>query len=349
MLDYSLAEPDRRPWPAWAMSTISHVTLFVALALLIQTRTSTKSEDETPRSVGIALATVSHDVPYFSAETSATASATDAAVMTQAKSSPQGENDSPLPDASALAANQSALSSPDLPGEADIGHAGSQGLLQDLVGSGGGRPSILPGLDDAAILANDPILNRPVVNLGPTADMRVFGAKSTGRSFIFLIDRSKSMGGEGLGAIEAAEHELKRGLAALSPSQTFQIIAYNQSLSANSEKLAPADDAHQQAAVKYLAGIVAHGQTEHYMALAAALRAGPEVIYLLSDAGEPPLNDPQIRELTLRAKGKTTIHCIQFGWGELPADPPPFMRKLAGLNGGGFVYVDMSQTTPSRN
>jgi hypothetical protein len=344
MLDYSLAEPARRAWPAWAMSTILHVTLLVALALLIQAKPQADDQPEAPRSVGIVLAQLSQDVPYFSEDTAQSRSTTEAA-SASASNSPHGENDSPLPDA----AEAAALSSADLPGEAEIGAANAQGLIQDLVGSGGGRPSILPGLGDAEILANDPLLNRPVVQLGPTADMRVFGAKSTGRSFIFLIDRSKSMGGDGLGAIEAAEHELQRGLASLSPSQTFQIIAYNQSLAASSDKLVPADGAQQQAAAKFLAGIVAHGQTEHYMALAAALRAGPEVIYILSDAGEPPLNEPQIRELTLRAKGRTTIHCIQFGWGELPAEPPAFLRQLARLNGGGFVYVDMSLTTPRRN
>lgn len=349
MLDYSLAEPNRRSWPAWAMSTVMHVTLFVVLALVVQARPRAKVEAETPRAVGIALAKVSQDVPYFTEESTAEAAASLEEASGQATPAPSGASDSPLPDVAAMANSTRELSSPDLPGELDAATASAEGLLQELVGSGGGRPSILPGLGDDEILANDPIRNRPAVNLGPTAKLKVFGAPSVGRSFIFLIDRSKSMGGEGLGAIEAAEHELQRGLAALSPSQKFQIIAYNQALAASSVKLAPADEAHQAEAAKFLAGIAAYGQTEHYMALAAALRAGPEVIYLLSDAGEPPLKEGQIREITVRAKGKTVIHCIQFGWGELPADPPPFMQQLARLNGGGFVYVDMSQTTRPRN
>ena len=60
------------------------------------------------------------------------------------------------------------------------------------------------------ILANDPLRNRSAGPSGPTAKMTLFGRAGVGRSFVFLIDRSKSMGSQGLGAIAAAQRELVR-------------------------------------------------------------------------------------------------------------------------------------------
>ena len=63
--------------------------------------------------------------------------------------------------------------------------------------------------------------------IGEPAPLTVFGARSIGRSFVFVIDRSKSMGSSGLGALLAAQKELRAGLSTLSPSQRFEIIYYD--------------------------------------------------------------------------------------------------------------------------
>ena len=86
---------------------------------------------------------------------------------------------------------------------------------------------------------------------------------------------------------------------------------------AHAEVLVPATAENKTLAQKYMAGIVAHGQTEHQMALLAALRNKPEVIYVFTDGGEPGLNQPQLRLITQRADRKTVIHCVQFGFGPL--------------------------------
>ena len=55
-----------------------------------------------------------------------------------------------------------------------------------------------------------------------------FGSRAAvGNSFVFVIDRSKSMGGEGLGALDAAGEELTTALARLEPAHRFQVIAYH--------------------------------------------------------------------------------------------------------------------------
>jgi hypothetical protein len=328
----------QRPMPAWLLSTGLHAVVLILLVLVFRAPTKT-TDPEPPRAAGIVLAEHSQDVAYFSPEET---QADESQSESQAAAGSSGAN-SALPSSAAASVENRANASPELPGEQEIAAANS-GLLQDIVASGSGRGSILPGLGDAEILANDPLLNAPPQpELGPTATMKIFGTSAVGRSFVLLIDRSKSMGGDGLGAIEAAEKELSRALGALSPAQTFQIVAYNQRLSANDDTLIPATNENKTLAAKFMAGIVAHGQTEHRMAILAALRNKPEVIYVFTDAGEPPLTQPDIQMLTLRADRKTVIHCVQFGFGPLQ-DDDPYLQKLARLNGGSYAYVDVSRS-----
>ncbi|MCA9269490.1 MAG: VWA domain-containing protein, partial [Planctomycetales bacterium] len=230
-------------------------------------------------------------------------------------------------------------SSPALP--SDLPGAAAGAGLPGLVASGGGRSPILPGLGDAEILAGDPLLNRQPTNLGPTATIKVFGAAATGRSFVFLIDRSKSMGGDGLGAIEAAERELLAVMDGLSPAQQFQIIAYNQTLSATSSECVAATDSAKEQARKFLRGIVAFGQTEHKKGLFAALRAKPDVVYIFTDGGEPGLHDGDLNAVMLGTQGKTAICAIQFGFGPRQ-EADHFLQRLAARSGGQYVYLDMS-------
>lgn len=91
----------------------------------------------------------------------------------------------------------------------------------------------------------------------------------------------------------------------------------------------------------FLSGLVAMGATEHERALLSALYLEPDVIYLLTDGGDPPLTDRQIRRIAQLARNRTTIHCVEFGWGPLQ-DGNSFLRRLAGATGGSYVYVDMN-------
>ena len=319
------------------MSLAMHLCLLIGAALFAG-RAAVEEIEEPPRAAGIVLAQHSQDVAYFTPEDKADKQTSESA----AAAGSQGA-DSALPSAASLEQSAQTNASPELPGEQEMA-AANAGLLQDLVASGSGRGSILPGLGDEDILASDPLLNAPpAAELGPTATMRIFGTTSVGRSFVLLIDRSKSMGGEGLGAIDAAQAELSRAMVTLTPAQTFQIVAYNQRLSAHAELLMPATNENKTLADKFMSGIVAHGQTEHRMALLAALRNKPEVIYVFTDAGEPPLSQPDLQMITLRAGGKTVIHGVQFGFGPLQEEDP-FLKKLARLNGGSFAYVDVSQS-----
>ncbi len=245
------------------------------------------------------------------------------------------------------AATDSMLADVDLPEPAGgLARAGLDGdaLLRLSAPTRSGRPRILPGLGDDEIIEGDPLRNRPAGPSGPTARMTLFGHAGEGRSFVFLIDRSKSMGRHGLGAIAAAERELLRELENLKPDHKFQIIAYNQGLRAISRKeMLDASEENKQLAHRFMRETVAAGSTEHEPALTAALRLKPDVVFLLTDGGEPLLSAPEIDLLTRENGRRTVIHCLQFGSGPLQEEDN-FLAQLAQRNGGGYGYIDMMGT-----
>jgi hypothetical protein len=186
--------------------------------------------------------------------------------------------------------------------------------------------------------------NRPQ---GDATTVSLFGGQGAqGRSFIFLIDRSKSMGSEGLGALQAAEEELLRALQSLQPTHKFQIIAYHhQCAYLNRRELLPATEENKKMVAGFLGNLAAFGATEHELALQSALYHEPDVIYLLTDGGDPYLTEGQIRKITKLAGSQTAIHCIQFGFGVLQSDNN-FLSRLAAMNRGSFTYINMSGRKP---
>jgi hypothetical protein len=232
---------------------------------------------------------------------------------------------------------------PDLPG----GLVAGKGLIPAVAPNAvGGRPkSPFPTIDEDAVLAADALIPREQIPTGPTAKLSLFGsANAEGRSFVFVIDHSQSMGGEGLGAIAAAAKELAEQVTVLSPEQRFQVVAYAESASYfTGRELVSASGDHQAALVRFVSGLTAGGKTEHERGLRAALALKPEVIFLLTDGGDPHLKPTQISTIAELAGTRTTIHCLHFG--RTKADGAPsdhFLRRLAAATGGNYTFVAMS-------
>jgi hypothetical protein len=325
--------------PAGLMSMLLHLLLVLAAASIVRPQIL-RPQEEPDRQVSIVLASRSGRAAteYFAAsDQSATSNPPANSEQQDAASQSARDGGDPLP---AAAVAESMLADADLPTHT----AGVPGVDGDALQlpplTDSGRPRILPGLGDDEILQDDPLRNRPPGPSGPTAKMTLFGHVAEGRSFVFVIDRSRSMGGQGLGVIAAAERELVRELANLEPIHRFQIIAYNQSFTMlNRKGMLEASGTNKQLAARFLSGIVAAGGTEHEPPLAVALRFRPEVILLLTDGEDPPLSSPEIDLLTRESAGHTAIHCLHFGSGPLQQEDN-FLRRLARLNGGNYSYVD---------
>jgi hypothetical protein len=68
----------------------------------------------------------------------------------------------------------------------------------------------------------------------------------------------------------------------------------------------------------------------------------PEVIYLLTDGGDPHLKPAQIAAIAEQARPRTTIHCLHFGKTKSDTGASDhFLRRLAAVTGGSYTFVPM--------
>lgn len=180
---------------------------------------------------------------------------------------------------------------------------------------------------------------------GGKARTSLFGVGGEGYKFVYVFDRSASMGGSGRNSLRAVKAELLQSLKPLDTVHQFQIIFYNErpvlfNPTGTPGRLAFATEANKQRAIRFIDSIVADGGTSHEDALKLAIRLQPDVIFFLTDADDPKLSPAQLAKIRDMAAG-IIINAIEFGSGPKPAGAS-FLADLARQNGGGYAYVDVS-------
>lgn len=333
--------PKQRHFPAWALSLGLHLVLLLLVGGGFRSA-DPHDHDSGRRQVGIVLTGPRPNQASRERAVSNRDAAADAISASRAEPSDSSERQTTiLPGRGDLA--ELTLPEPMLPDDSRVAGSG-QGLVVDRLMSGvGPSRAILPGLDDAAILEHEAARRAAIEARGPPAKLSIFGsAAATGYRFVFAIDRSGSMGDSGLNVLNAAREELAEKLEPLLPTHQFQIVAYNhQCVYLEVPRWLPATDENKAAVGPFLERLAAFGGSGHDMALRAALALEPDVVFLLSDGGDPYLTDIELTNLRRLAAGRSSIHCIQFG--RRPArEPEPFMQRLATQNSGSYVYVDLS-------
>jgi hypothetical protein len=174
----------------------------------------------------------------------------------------------------------------------------------------------------------------------------LFGLVGEGYKFVYVFDRSGSMGGQGRESLKAVKAELAKSLEHLDSVHQFQIVFYNErpvvfNPTGTPGRLAFATDENKRRAIRFIDSISAEGGTEHEDALRLAIRLRPDVVFFLTDADDPKLTPKQLAKIRSLAAG-TIINCIEFGPGAKP-DGRSFLEDLAKENGGGYVYIDISK------
>jgi hypothetical protein len=174
----------------------------------------------------------------------------------------------------------------------------------------------------------------------------LFGLVGEGYKFVYVFDRSGSMGGEGRKSLRAVKAELIQSLKNLDTVHQFQIVFYNErpvlfNPSGTPGRLAFATEENKERVTNFLDSITAAGGTDHEAALKLAIRLQPDVIFFLTDADDPKLTAAQLAKIRHQAAG-VIINAIEFGPGPKPRQPS-FLANLAKQNGGGYVYVDISK------
>ncbi|MBT4694465.1 MAG: VWA domain-containing protein [Planctomycetaceae bacterium] len=327
---------------AWIYSVILHVVLFVATALLwTQSSPTGIVASETARDVGIVIAQTPNTsaTEYFQES--------DLPKTTDDQQNNQEANNVGSSAAAANAIPELELPDINLPGMAKLKAPVASGDIENAL-----SPSQLAGgvlgnqPSDATIAAAQARLPQFSGPSGPSLQVSLFGsAPAVGHEFVFVIDRSKSMGGQGLNAMAAAQQQLITTLQGFDKQHHhFNIIAYHHrpTYFKKGNMLAESTPAVLQTISPFFDGLAAFGGTDHEMGLLAALRFKPDVIFLLTDGGDPGLNRAQIGDLTRHCGSRTTVHAIQFGFGPLQEETN-FMIKIAEATDGNFHYVDMRE------
>ncbi len=204
------------------------------------------------------------------------------------------------------------------------------------------------GVGSARGAADGPGRGPPAI--GGKARTRLFGIEGEGYRFVYLFDRSGSMGWMNNRPLMVAAAQFLESLDSLERSHQFQIIFYNHknwifNPTGDSARLLYATDRNKELAARFVRGMTADGGTEHEGALLAAIALRPDVIFFLTDADEPRLWPSQLERLRRRAAG-ITIHAIEFGFGP-QQNPRNFLVQLAEQNGGRHTYIDVSQMSPA--
>ncbi len=180
---------------------------------------------------------------------------------------------------------------------------------------------------------------------GSPTSLSVFGSgQMKGRSFVFVLDRSNSMGEQGLGVLQRAADQLQDAVNKLETDHRFQIIAYHHKTEVVQKRaLLRATETNKKKVREFVGKLAAFGGTEHESALISALSFKPDAIVLLTDGGYPPLNESQLAMIKRIARNsRTQIHCVMFGTGPLQ-DDDNFMAKLAIQNQGSFKYINVDR------
>lgn len=205
-----------------------------------------------------------------------------------------------------------------------------------------------PAVDTAPqTAAQKPVLNaaattppQPIPPQGPPlpagASTAFFGVPAIGKSVVFVIDRSASMGLDG--RLDRARRELAESLKRLPPSARFQVIAYNRvveplRLSSGSD-LVPATPDVITAAIEHVDRLAAEGGTDHVRSLSTAIALAPDVIYFLTD--EDDLTASDVQSIVRLNHGRVCIHSLCI---VPPSRGNTPMQNMARWNRGQFKIV----------
>ncbi len=157
---------------------------------------------------------------------------------------------------------------------------------------------------------------------GGKARTGMFGLWGEGYKFVYVFDRSGSMGGDGSASLRAVKAELLASLKNLDTVHQFQIIFYNHrpvlfNPSGTPGKLVFGTEQNKQAVERFLNTIEANGGTDHEAALRMACSIRPDVIFFLTDGDEPKLTPQEMEKVQQWSVG-IRMNIIEFGPGPNP-------------------------------
>ena len=316
-------------WRPFGLSLLFHTLLFVLLLVLINRLPGDSAGDELRRgSLVLAINNTDQPTDYLTEEDISNGDESQVPATEASEASPPAIEMPEIPDLPGLAAVETL----DVTNMADVP-----------------KNSVRPreftlSKDDLKMIAKEQRELKALQPKGPPASISVFGSgELKGQRFVFVIDRSQSMGSQGLGVLKRAVKELSTAINQLEDYHQFQIVAYNdRTITMSRREMLPASEFNKKQAPEFINGLIAFGGTSHDYGLYAALAFHPDIVVLMTDAGFPELNGGHLNEMKIMSRGKVQIHTIQFGSGPFQVDDN-FMKQLALQSQGSFRYIDVNQ------
>jgi len=286
-------EPDipKTSWRPFGLSLLFHSLLFLLLLVLINRLPGDPAGDNLRRGrLVLAINNVDQTTEYLTEE-----SASDG-------SEAASEDAVSLPAAAATAPAIDMPNIPDLPGVAVVETFDVTNMANVP------KNSAPPGefslsKEDLEMIAKEQRELKAQQPKGPPATIQVFGSgELKGQRFVFVIDRSKSMGSQGLGVLKRAVKELSSAINQLEDYHQFQIVAYHdRTITMSRRAMLPASEFNKQQAPDFIDNLIAFGGTSHDYGLYSALAFHPDIVVLMTDAGPPELHGGQLSEIKTMA------------------------------------------------
>lgn len=159
-----------------------------------------------------------------------------------------------------------------------------------------------------------------------------FGQTGRGSRFVYVIDRSGSMGN---GRFDAARFELIKSIRSLREHESFYVIFYDSKATPMPAKaLVPANESNQQQHIAWVRSISVGGGTDPSEAMTLALtKLRPDTIWLLSDGQFNVAVADTIR--SFNPGGRVQINTIAFH----DRGGEPILKIIANENDGDYRFV----------
>lgn len=157
--------------------------------------------------------------------------------------------------------------------------------------------------------------------------------KSKFKSIVYVLDRSSSMGADGL--LRKACASIKASLGQLNTECRFQIIAYNGGAERFDSRLLLTTADNRERAERWLDTLVAEGSSNHRTGMLEAIALHPDAVFLLTDADD--LDEKEVRAIRLLIREPVSLTAAVFG-GTRPKRETP-LERLTREMGGEVKYV----------
>jgi len=173
---------------------------------------------------------------------------------------------------------------------------------------------------------------------GLMGKVKFFGSASQGRSFVFVVDNSNSMG---KGRFETALNELMRSVDGMSSAQEFYVIFFSDTgyrlFHPNpAPRMVPATESNKQHLRSWLYTVQMCLQTRGEDAMKVAFSLNPDVIYILGDGA---FTDKTESILTAAHNRRTPINTVGM---EVQEKGERQLKAIAKANNGTYRLVAAS-------